>query len=70
MAEYPYGKLWWQLTDEEVHAYLLNSWGAPEQWRIYGYVGDDGENYDVMDDDNDRFERVVAYLKKIGTPKT
>ena len=61
----------WKWTDEEAHAYLLEWWGAPpERWRVYGYVGDDGRTYVVMDDDDDRYERLLDYLKKIGAPKT
>jgi len=64
MSEFP-----WEWTDEDAHAYLLARWGPPERWRIYGYVGDDGQPWEVMDDDDDRYERLVAYLEKIEAPQ-
>lgn len=61
-------KPWRKWTDEEVRQALLADWGPQERWRIYGYIGDDGRPYEVTDDDDDRSERITAYLRKIGAP--
>jgi hypothetical protein len=77
MVQCPAGKLAgffmrgtpWKWTDEEAHAYLLAWWGPQERWRIYGYVDDGGRAFEVADDDEDRSERLMKYLQKIGVPK-
>ena len=59
----------WEWTDEVAHAFLLSWWGPAERWRIYGYVDEDGQEWAVMDDDDDRYERLLKYLRKIGAPE-
>ena len=57
-------------TDEEVRNYLVTNVAPLDRCRVsiglYGYIDDRGEPYLVMDDDDERSDRVIRYLKKAG----
>jgi hypothetical protein len=54
-------------TDDEVRAYLLAEVGPPESWRVWRTLyGTAGAAW--ADDWDERSDRVVEYLHKIGAP--
>ena len=64
----------WEWSDEKVAAFLTGQDVPLDRWRVadgplYGYIDKNGEQFSVMDDDNDRGERIVLYLRKIGAPE-
>jgi hypothetical protein len=60
----------WKWTDEKVAAFLTGQDVPLDRWRVsdglYGYIDADGTHFLAMDDDDDRVERIVLFLRKIG----
>ena len=57
-------------TDEEIGNYLI-SLGHPlasfvTSGEVYGYYDNDGQLFVYMDDDDERVQMIVTFLRRIG----
>jgi hypothetical protein len=63
---------WRKFTDDDVLAYLKGEYVSLDRCRvgdgIYGYVDSNGQEFMCMDDDEERAERIIAFLQQAGTP--